>query len=343
MAASRKFKSRDSFTDKLFEQIHYWQHGRIGQYVVNAPIVLGHESAGIVEACGPDVENLAVGDRVALEPGIGCNSCEICRSGRYNLCRSMRFAATPPHDGTLATFYILPEECCFKLPPHISFREGALVEPLSIAVHVCGLAGNLQGKSVVIFGAGPIGLLCCAVSGAFGAGTVVVTDVVESRLEFAAKFGATHTYKMEPQPPEANAESLLSKANLQAAGGVDVVIDATGAEPCISCGVSALKRGGIFVQAGLGSSTIAFPIGQICDKEATLKGSFRYGPGDYKLAIQLLDSNRVRLESLITHEFSFAEAEDAFKNVADRTGIKTLIYGPGIDGSLADRIAEVRL
>lgn len=293
--------------------------------------MLGHESAGIVEACGPDVKNLAVGDRVALEPGVGCNSCETCRSGRYNLCRSMRFAATPPYDGTLATFYVLPEECCFKLPPHISFREGALVEPLSIAVHVCGLAGNLQGKSVAVFGTGPIGLLCCAVAKAFGAAAVVATDVVESRLEFAAKFGATHTYKMQPQSPEANAESLLRKGDLEFAGGFDVVIDASGAEPCINCGVSALKRGGTFVQAGLGSPTIAFPIGQICDKEAILKGSFRYGPGDYKLAVQLLDSNRVRLESLITHEFSFEEAEEAFKNVASRAGIKTVIFGPGVD------------
>jgi L-iditol 2-dehydrogenase len=322
----------------LLGQIHYWQHGRIGQYVVDGPIVLGHESAGIVEACGPDVKTLAVGDRVALEPGVGCNSCETCRSGRYNLCRSMRFAATPPYDGTLATFYVVPEECCFKLPAHISFREGALVEPLSIAVHVCGLAGSLQGKSVAVFGAGPIGLLCCAVALAFGAATVVVADVVESRLEFAAGFGATATYKMDPQSsPDANAESLLSKADIQvSAGGVDVVIDATGAEPCISCGVSALRRGGIFVQAGLGSPTIAFPIGQICDKEATLKGSFRYGPGDYKLAVQLLDSNRVRLESLITHDFSFVEAEEAFRNVANRAGIKTVIYGPGVDRSLAE-------
>ncbi|KAB5546892.1 chaperonin 10-like protein, partial [Coniochaeta sp. 2T2.1] len=316
--------------------VHYWQHGRIGQYIVDAPIVLGHESAGIVEAVGPDVQNLAVGDRVALEPGVGCNSCETCRSGRYNLCRSMRFAATPPYDGTLATFYVLPEECCFKLPPHISFREGALVEPLSIAVHVCGLAGRLQGKSVVVFGAGPIGLLCCAVAGAFGAATVVVTDVVESRLEFAKKFGAREIYKMDTQlSPEANAESLLSKGGLKVDGGADVVIDATGSESCISCGVSALRRGGVFVQAGLGNPVVAFPIGQICDKEASLKGSFRYGPGDYKLAIQLLASNRVRLESLITHEFPFEDAEQAFKNVASRAGIKTVIFGPGVDRSLA--------
>jgi L-iditol 2-dehydrogenase len=291
--------------------------------------VLGHESAGIVEACGSDVKHLSVGDRVALEPGIGCNTCEICRSGRYNLCKSMRFAATPPYDGTLSTYYVLPEECCFKLPPQVSLVEGALVEPLSIAVHCCRLAGDLQGKSVAVFGAGPIGLLCCAVAQAFGARKVVVIDIVESRLQFAKDFGVDSTYLMGPQSPESNAESLLAQESF--AAGADVVVDATGAEPCIQCGVAVLRRGGTFVQAGLGSPKIAFPIGQICDKEATLKGSFRYGPGDYKLAIQLLESDRVSVRNLVTHEFDFDQAGDAFNNVLQRTGIKSVIYGPGVD------------
>jgi L-iditol 2-dehydrogenase len=303
--------------------------------------VLGHESAGIIEALGEEVKNLRVGDRVALEPGVGCNTCETCRSGRYNLCSSMRFAATPPYDGTLSTFYCLPEECCYKLPPHISFQEGALVEPLSIAVHCCGLAGNLQGKAVTVFGAGPIGLLCCAVAQAFGAATVLVVDVVEARLAFAKKFGAKETYKMKSQSPDHNAEALLAQARLE--DGVDVVIDATGAEACIECGVSALKRGGTFVQAGLGSPRIAFPIGQICDKEATLKGSFRYGPGDYKLAIELLNSKRICLQDLITHRYSFRDAEKAFENVAERNGIKTVIYGPGVDKFVASGTSSEQL
>jgi L-iditol 2-dehydrogenase len=245
----------------------------------------------------------------------------------------MRFAATPPYDGTLSTLYCLPEECCYKLPPHVSYREGALVEPLSIAVHCCGLGGNMQGKSVSIFGAGPIGLLCCAVARAFGAATVVVVDVLESRLEVAKSFGASQTYEMQVQTPEMNAVHLL--AQVESENGIDIVIDATGAEPCIECGVSVLKRGGTFVQAGLGSSRISFPIGQICDKEATLKGSFRYGPGDYKLAIELLNSRRINLDVLITHEFPFSEAELAFNNVKERNGIKTIIYGPGVTQSMA--------
>ena len=290
---------------------------------------MGHESAGIVEECGEDVKTLSVGDRVALEPGAGCNTCDICRSGRYNLCDSMQFAATPPYDGTLSTYYCLPEECCFKLPPYITLREGALVEPLSIAVHCCSLAGNLQGRSVGVFGAGPIGLLCGAVAQAFGASKVVIVDVVDARLAFARTFGAHQTYRMQDGSPEHNAKLLIAKSQL--AEGFDVVIDATGAQSCITCGVAALRRGGVFVQAGLGAPKIDLRIGQMCDKEAALKGSFRYGPGDYKLAIELLDSNRIRLDSLITHEFAFEDAEKAFQNVASKIGIKSVIYGPEVN------------
>jgi L-iditol 2-dehydrogenase len=202
----------------------------------------------------------------------------------------MRFAATPPYDGTLSTYYVLPEECCFLLPKHVSLREGALIEPLSVAVHVCRLAGDVQGKSIAIFGAGPIGLLCSAVIRAFGASSVVIIDIVDSRLTSAGDYGATSTYKMKQVSPEENAEALLSGPGLPE--GVDVVVDATGAEPCIACGVHCLKRGGVFVQAGLGSAKVA--VAPICDKEVTFKGSFRYGPGDYELAIRLLSGKPQR-------------------------------------------------
>ena len=276
---------------------------------------------------GAEVTGVKVGDRVTLEPGVGCNHCKPCRAGRYNLCSAMRFAATPPYDGTLQTSYVLPEECVFKLPEQISLREGALVEPLSVAVHVCRLAGDVQGKSVAIFGAGPIGLLCSAVIRAFGAASVVIVDIVDSRLASAGNYGATNTYRMKQQSPEENAAEMISETNQP--DGFDVVIDATGAEPCISCGVHGLKRGGVFVQAGLGGAKVE--VAPICDKEATFKGSFRYGPGDYQMAIELLSSKRVNVKDLITHEFVFADSEKAFNNVAERQGIKTVIYGPGID------------
>jgi L-iditol 2-dehydrogenase len=317
----------------LAAQVHYWQHGRIGRYVVEDPITLGHESTGVVVETGSNVQGLAVGDRVALEPGIACNTCNRCRSGRYNLCQAMRFAATPPYDGTLATYYRVPAECCFKLPPHISLRDGTLIEPLSVAVHSCRLAGVMQEKSVVIFGAGPVGLLCCAVARAFGASTVVAVDIVPARLASAVEYGATHTYQMNAKAADTNAGDLLATAGLD--GGADIVLDATGAEPCVQCGILALTPGGTFIQVGLGKPNLSFPVGQICDKEVVFKGSFRYGPGDFQLAIGLLNSRRIRLDGLVTHEFPFSQAEDAFKNVAGRDGIKSVIYGPGVDESVA--------
>jgi L-iditol 2-dehydrogenase len=191
----------------------------------------------------------------------------------------------------------------------------------------------MQEKSVIIFGAGPVKLLCCAVARAFGASKIVAVDVVPVRLISAVKCGATHTYQMSAEAADKNAAQLLASANLGA--GADIALDATGAEACLNCGIYALTQGGTFIQVGLGKPNLSLPVGQICDKEVTLKGSFRYRPRDFKLAIGLLDSGRIRLDGLVTHEFPFGEAEQAFKNVAGRGGIKTVIYGPDVDKELA--------
>jgi L-iditol 2-dehydrogenase len=246
----------------------------------------------------------------------------------------MRFAGTPPYDGTLTGYYCLPEECCFQLPPQISFEEGALVEPVSVAVHCCKLAGVGPGSSLVVYGAGPIGLLCCAVGRAFGASVVVVVDIIKTRLDFAKEYAATATYEMGPQPFDLSSSSARSKLGLPE--GPDVVIEATGAPPCINHGITALKRGGTYVQAGLGASRIDFAISQLCDKEATFKGSFRYGPGDYELAIELLRTKKVSLKPLITHKFDFADAQGAFLTSQKREGIKSIIRGPGVSSVLSE-------
>lgn len=249
----------------------------------------------------------------------------------------MVFAATPPVDGTLCMYYRVPAECCYKLPPHISLRDGALVEPLGVAVHGCRLGGDMQDKAVVVFGAGPVGLLCVAVARAFGASTVVVVDIVTSRLESALKYGATHMYQMGAGSPDENAEALLKSAGLE--HGANVVLEATGAEPCVNTGVHAVAPGGTFIQVGLGKSNLSIPVGQICDKEVVFKGCFRYGPGDFKLAVGLLNSKRINLDGIVTHEYPFSQVEDAFKNVLGRAGIKTVIYGPEVDESMAKTAA----
>jgi 2-desacetyl-2-hydroxyethyl bacteriochlorophyllide A dehydrogenase len=202
----------------------------------------------------------------------------------------------------------------------------ALIEPLAIAVHCCKLAGDMQGKSVTVFGAGPVGQLCGSVARAFGAGTVLVADIVASRLDFALQKGATHVYEMQKTSCQENAAQLPESSGQS---GSDIVVDATGAQPCIETGIEVLKRGGVFVQAGLGQPKITFPVGLICDKEAVFRGSFRYGPGDYKLAIALVASGRVNLDGFVTRIFSFGEAQEAFETVLQKHGIKSVICGPG--------------
>lgn len=306
--------------------VHYWVEGRIGHFIVESPMVLGHESAGIVHSVGDKVKTLKVGDRVAMEPGVPCRRCVRCKEGKYNLCPDMAFAATPPYDGTLARYYTLPEDYCFKLPENMSLEEGALIEPTAVAVHITRQAAIKPGDSVVVFGAGPVGLLCCAVAKAYGAKKIVTVDINEQRLEFAMKYAATNKFSSARVSAEENAKNLIKDCDLGA--GADVIIDASGAEPCIQTAIHALRMGGTYVQGGMGKPDINFPIMAMCTKELNVKGSFRYGPGDYQTAIDLVAGGRISIKELITGKVKFDDAEDAFAQVKKGEGIKLLIEGP---------------
>ncbi|KAI0799137.1 GroES-like protein [Xylaria sp. FL0064] len=316
-----------NYTGICGSDVHYWQHGAIGHYVVKSPMILGHESAGTVVEVGSAVTSLKPGDRVALEPGYPCRRCGPCLSGKYNLCPEMRFAATPPHDGTLTGFWTAPADFCYKLPDSVSLREGALVEPLAVAVHIVRQAGVSPGQSVVVMGAGPVGLLCAAVARAFGASTVVSVDIVESKLEFARSFCSTHTYVSRRVSAEENAASIRGLAS-SLEGGADVVIDASGAEPSIQTSLHTVRNGGTYVQGGMGRDNITFPIMALCLKEVTAKGSFRYGSGDYKLAVELIASGKVDVKKMISDVVEFKDAEKAFEKVKEGQVIKILIGGP---------------
>ncbi|KAF1926208.1 sorbitol dehydrogenase 2, partial [Didymella exigua CBS 183.55] len=306
--------------------VHYWVEGRIGHFVVEKPMVLGHESAGIVEKVGDRVTTLKVGDRVAMEPGVPCRRCVRCKEGKYNLCPDMAFAATPPYDGTLARYYTLPEDYCYKLPENMSLEEGALIEPTAVAVHITRQAAIKPGDSVVVFGAGPVGLLCCAVAKAYGAKKIVTVDINDERLKFALKYAANASFKSARVSAQENAETLIKECELGA--GADIIIDASGAEPCIQTAIHALRMGGTYVQGGMGKPDITFPIVAMCTKELNVKGSFRYGAGDYQTAIDLVASQRISVKELITGKVSFEEAERAFADVKQGKGIKILIEGP---------------
>jgi len=290
-------------------------------------MVLGHESSGIIHSVGSAVKDLKKGDRVAMEPGQPCRHCVRCKEGNYNLCFDMAFAATPPYDGTLCRYYRIPSDFCYKLPDSMSLEEGAVVEPLAVGVHITKQAGIRPGQSIVVYGAGPVGLLCMGVAKAYGADKIVAVDINEERLAFAKKYAATHTFSStRGETPEESAQRLIKECDLGV--GADAAIDASGAEPCIQAAQYVLRTGGTYVQGGMGKPDINYPIMAMCTKELTTKGSFRYSSGDYAAAVGLVAHNRISVKELISKKVAFKDAEQAFEDTKNAKGIKILIAGP---------------
>ncbi|KAG9255848.1 chaperonin 10-like protein [Emericellopsis atlantica] len=316
--------------------VHYWQRGRIGDFVLESPIVLGHESAGTVTEVGRQVRNVQVGDRVAIEPGVPCRRCDHCRAGAYNLCADTVFAATPPHDGTLQKYYVVASDYVYPLPAHMSAEDGALVEPVAVAVQIAKVADLRAGQTVLVFGCGPIGVLCQAVAKAAGAAQVIGVDISESRAQFARDFAADHVFVNKTRTPKgtdpvdaarAVGEAIVAQYGL--GEGADVVLECTGAEPCIQAGIFAARKGGMYVQAGMGRENVVFPITTACIRALTVKGSIRYTTGCYPQAVQLVARGKVQPSKLITHRFKFEQAEEAFELVkqAGENTLKVVIEG----------------
>ena len=308
-------------------QVHYWEDGRIGEFVMKEPMTLGHESAGVVMKVGEAVTTLKVGDRVALEPGRPCYHCPKCKAGTYHLCKEMVFGSTPPYHGTLAKYYVLPADCCYKVPDHVTMEQAALTEPTAVAVHIVRLGNITPGNRVIVFGAGPVGLLCASVAKGFGAREVVMIDLQESRLKFAKDWitGGCQTFIPSKVPAAENAAKLREQLGWD--DGADVVLEATGAEPCIQQGLAMIKKGGIYVQGGMGKDHVSFPIMSVVTGEITVKGSLRYKEGDYRIALDLIERGIVDVKRLITATFEFKKAEEAFAAAKGGKEIKILIQG----------------
>jgi D-xylulose reductase len=202
-----------------------------------------------------------------------------------------------------------------------------LVEPLAVAVHACRLADIRLGQDVIIFGSGTIGLLCAAVSKALGARQIISVDVNASRLEFARKFAATGTFQPEKNDTSEEIARKIKEAH-KLEEGANIVVEATGVEVCIAAGINVLKRGGTFIQAGLGKPDVQIPIITLSEKELTMRGCFRYSAGDYELAMYLLDSKKVSVTDLISSVMDFEHTTDAWEKTRKGEGIKNLIRGP---------------
>lgn len=277
---------------------HYYHEGRIGEYMVEAPLILGHETSGTVVALGPGVTSVAVGDLVALEPGVACGRCEWCTRGHYNLCPEVRFHATPPVDGTLQKYVTMPERYVFPLPAGLDPAHGALIEPLAVAVWACQKASVSAASRVLVTGAGTIGILTAQVARAFGAQEVVITDLDRSKLDVAAALGA---------------DRALDASELASAPHFDVHVECSGNERAASMGLATLRQRGISVIVGMGSDTLTIPTQLLQGRELFITGVFRYA-NCFPLAIELLRSGRVQVEPLITGRFTLSEAEEALSS-----------------------------
>ena len=295
--------------------VHYFHEGRIGDFVVEAPLILGHEASGVIEAVGAAVSPTRIGERVSIEPQRPCRICVQCKAGRYNLCLRMEFHATPPIDGSLAEFVAIQADFAHPIPDTMSLEAAALCEPLSVGIWSNQKAGTAPGSRVLIAGAGPIGIICAQVARAFGATVITVSDPVAVRRETALRFGATHV--VDP----------LAVGTTPNEAEYDVFIDASGAAPAVRAGLLSLASAGRAVLVGMGADEYPLPVSRIQARELVVTGVFRYA-NTWPLAIELASSGVVDLDSLITHRFSLDEVEEAFDATRDPSALKVVV-APG--------------
>ncbi|KAK6350290.1 L-arabinitol 4-dehydrogenase [Orbilia brochopaga] len=311
--------------------IHFWQHGRIGPtMVVEDEHILGHESSGIIVKVHPSVKNLKPGDKVAIEPTIPCGKCVPCLTGRYNGCEDVLFRSTPPVPGFLRRYIVHPAHWCFKIGD-LSYEEGALLEPISVALAGIERAHLKLGDSLLICGAGPIGLVTLLCARAAGATPITITDVDPARLEFAKKLvPSVNTFQVPTSGADATPEKIaktITSSFYDTVGHPDVAIECTGVASSIATAVYASRFGGLVFVIGVGKDMVELPFMACSVKEVDLKFQYRYA-NQWPKAIKLVKSGLLGdVKRLVSHRFTLEESVQAFETVKDRTSksIKVMI------------------
>ncbi len=296
--------------------MHYYETGRIGDYIVEPPFVLGHEPGGVVVEVGKDVTHLQPGDRVALEPGKTCGRCAYCREGKYNLCPDVVFFATPPVDGVFQEYVAHEAALCFKLPENVSTLAGALIEPLAVGFHAANQGGAHAGQTAVVFGSGCIGLVSMMALKAEGVSRVIVVDIMQKRLDKALELGATDVIN------SAETDVLAEVARLTEGRGVDLVIETSGVEVAARQAIHIARKGATIVLVGYSKSgEMTLPLSLALDKELSFQTVFRYRH-IYPMAIDAVAAGKVDLEGIVTNIFSFDNIQEAMdKSVSDKANI----------------------
>lgn len=295
---------------------------------VKLPNTIGHELVGRVVAVGNKVDSIYVRDIVVPEPVVICGKCDFCKEGNYSYCKELSFQYRKGQAG-FTDYFIAEGKWAHKIPNGISLKEAVLTEPLSVAVHTVSKINNLLGKDVVVFGAGPIGLLIIQLCKIMGCNEIIAVDIVDKKIELANQLGAT----ISVNPIK---EDVLDVANkLTDSYGVDVVFEATGSVPCITKCVEIVKKGGTIVQAGITpNNTIDYPYSKIVAKEIVIKGSQGYCH-DFKTAIKILDKKLIDIKSIISHEYKWKDIQEAFNIVADKDIFSSKVilnYGDDYNG-----------
>ena len=285
--------------------MHYYEHGGIGDYIVKPPFVLGHEPGGTVVEVGKNVIHLNVGDRVALEPGKTCGHCEFCKTGRYNLCHDVIFFATPPVDGVFQEYVAHDADLCFKLPDNVSTLEGALIEPLAVGFHAANQGGAHVGQTAVVTGAGCIGLVSMMALKAEGVSKVYVVDIMQKRLDKALELGADGVINGKDK------DAVKAVMELTNGNGCDLVIETAGSEITSQQSVYMAKKGATIVLVGYSASgMINMPMSLVLDKELTIKTVFRYRH-IYPMAIESVAAGKVNLKGIVSNVYDFEDIQNA--------------------------------
>jgi L-iditol 2-dehydrogenase len=287
----------------------YYRVGYIGDWIVQGPIVLGHEVAGQVHEVGPEVSRVRAGDRVAIEPGTPCRDCRECMAGRYHLCPDLAFLATPPYDGALVQYLAIDERNLFVIPDVMSYEEGAMCEPLSVGIWACRRANLQPGDNVLVTGAGPVGVLAAQTARALGAGSVTITDVSPFRLELSARLGLETELAEQP-------------GNRR----FDVLLECSGAPGVLAQGLARLGPNGRAAMVGMPKHPVELPLSNLNVNELTLGLVNRYAH-TWPTAIALISSGRVDAAAIVTHHFPLAETEAALTNTErEPNSLKAIVH-----------------
>lgn len=290
--------------------VHYYTHGRIGPFVVEAPMVLGHEAAGTIVEIGEGVEHLEIGDRVCMEPGIPDPNSRASRLGLYNIDPAVRFWATPPVHGVLTAHVVHPANYTFKIPDSISFGEGAMVEPFAVGMQAATKAKISPGDTAVVLGAGPIGTMVAIAALAGGCSRAIIADFAQPKLEIAAGYQGVIPVNLREK------DLMREVKHLTNGWGADVVFECSGSPRAWETLLDLPRPGGAVVVVGLPVAPVPFDIATASTKEVRIETVFRYAH-QYERAIALMASGRVDLKPLISATFAFEDSIAAFDRAVE--------------------------